>query len=269
MGDNLMDIIPELQAEKFDYIIDLHHNIRSQIVKSNLRVKSFSFNKINIRKWLLVKLRINILPNIHIVDRMFHAIAPLGIKNDYQGLDYFIPENEEFDLINLPVQFRDGYVAVVLSGTYLTKRLPAGKHLEYMQMANVPYILLGGKSERNTALEIQKESRGNVLNMCNKLSINESASLVQQANLVIANDTGLMHIAAAFKKKILSLWGSTTPDFGMFPYFPDPKSKMQLVDGLKCQPCSKIGRHQCPKNHFKCMTEQRSSAMADWIIQNF
>ena len=268
-GSNLQDIIPQLQDEKFDYIVDLHHNIRTQVVKSNLKAKSFSLNKINIRKWLLVTLKMNVVPEIHIVDRLLMTVSSLGIKNDYQGLDFFIPKDEEYNPEELPEQFRQSYVAIVLSGSYQTKRFPSEKHLEYMSLIDVPYILVGGKAELQIADDITKNSTGRILNLCNKLSIYESASIVKNAQLVISNDTGLMHIAAAFKKKILSLWGSTTPNLGMYPYLPHPESKMLQVSGLRCQPCTKIGKHQCPKTHFKCMLQQDSKSIAEWIQQNF
>lgn len=266
---NLSDVNQRLQKERFDYVVDLHHNLRSQIVKQNLRVKTYSLHKLNVKKWLLVKFKINIMPNIHIVDRLIDTVAPLEIKNDMKGLDYFIPENEKFDFAQLPATHQNGYVAVVLAGTYHTKRFPAEKHLELLSKADVPYILLGGKSEVKLARKIEKETNRKVTNLCNKLTINQSALLVKEARLVIANDTGLMHIAAAFKKKILSIWGSTTPDLGMIPYLPDAASKMQRVDGLSCQPCSKIGRHQCPKKHFRCMLDQDTTEMASWILENF
>ena len=64
-----------------------------------------------------------------------------------------------------------------------------------------------------------------------------------------------MHIAAAFKKKIISIWGNTIPEFGMYPYLPDKSSEIIQVENLKCRPCSKIGFQKCPKKHFKCMLE--------------
>jgi len=82
--------------------------------------------------------------------------------------------------------------------------------------------------------------------------------LIKNADAVISNDTGLMHIAAAFRKKIISVWGNTVPGFGMYPYFgqktiSDPNSFIFEIEGLSCRPCSKIGYDNCPKGHFKCM----------------
>jgi ADP-heptose:LPS heptosyltransferase len=87
------------------------------------------------------------------------------------------------------------------------------------------------------------------------LSLQQSASIIKQCNKVITNDTGLMHIAAAFNKPIVSLWGNTIPEFGMFPYMPKQSNKSQLIQikNLSCRPCSKIGYSSCPKGHFNCM----------------
>ncbi len=136
--------------------------------------------------------------------------------------------------------------------------LPAEKHLEYIKNSDVPFVLLGGKDELEIADVIQRNGGENVLNLCNKLTIGQSASIVKDARLVITNDTGLMHIAAAYKNKILSFWGSTTPILGMYPYMSDPASVRMKVEGLKCQPCSKIGKRKCPRGHFKCMIQQNT-----------
>ncbi len=269
LEENLQDVIPQLQHEKFDYLVDLHNNIRSHVVRQSLRVKCFTLNKLNLRKWLLVNLKIDLMPNVHIVDRMFRAIQPLGIKNDYFGLDYFVPESDVYPLVNLPEDHRQGYVAVVLAGTYFTKRLPAEKHIEILSKTDLPFVLLGGEGEKELAHEVEEALPDKAENLCCKLSINESASIIEQAKVVLANDTGLMHIAAAFEKKIVSVWGGTTPSLGMYPYLPDTNSKMQMVEGLRCQPCSKIGRHQCPKKHFRCMKEQDSAKIASWILLNY
>lgn len=136
--------------------------------------------------------------------------CPVRYNHNKQGLDYFIPEGEE-QFKNLPGGFRGNHVVLVLAGRYFTKRLPAEKYLELISKAHVPYILLGGKNEKKLAKTIEDQAKGNILNLCHKLSINQSASIIKNARLVINNDTGLMHIAAAYKKKILSIWRSTTP----------------------------------------------------------
>ena len=102
---------------------------------------------------------------------------------------------------------------------------------------------------------IQKQTGTLCYSACGQCNMGQSASLIRQANVIISHDTGLMHIAAAFKKKIISIWGNTIPEFGMYPYHPHPDSNMVQVNGLKCRPCSKIGYDSCPKKHFNCMNQ--------------
>jgi len=269
LDDNFGDLINKLKPEKFDYIIDLHHNFRSARLKRNLKTRAFSVNKLNWQKMLLIRFKINRLPQKHIVDRYLEATSTLGIENDGKGLDYFITEQEEFKIADLPIPFQNGFVAFVIAGTYKTKKLPVNKISEICQSINFPVILLGGKREFDEGERALSQSKGNVLNYAGKISLNRSASLVRDANVVLTNDTGLMHIAAAFQKKILSFWGNTVADFGMVPYQPHPASKRMEVENLKCRPCSKLGFQKCPKKHFRCMNEINVDEVVRWVERNF
>jgi ADP-heptose:LPS heptosyltransferase len=257
LGDSLSLLIEELRKEKFDYIVDLHNNLRTSIIKFRLGVKSKSFDKLNFKKWLLVNFKINRLPVVHIVDRYIETASALGVKNDGKKLDYFIPDKDQVNLSELPIAFRNGYVAFAIGAQHFTKRLPLEKIIELCRKISFPIVLMGGKEDALTGEEIAKklvaENRP-VFNSCGKFNLNQSASLVQQSNLVFSHDTGLMHIAAAFGKEIYSIWGNTVPEFGMYPY----NTKYQLLENktLNCRPCSKIGYQSCPKGHFKCMNGQ-------------
>ena len=267
--DNFPELFHELKREKFDLIIDLHHNFRSGRIKRRIKAKSFSVNKLNWKKMLLIHFKINHLPAKHIVDRYLETVSSLKVKNDGLGLDYFISVNDEFKNSELPAPFQNGYLAFVIAGTYKTKKLPSEKVLEICNKISFPVILLGGKKEYDEGEWILSQSKGNILNYAGKISLNRSASLVRDAKVVLTNDTGLMHIAAAFKKKILSFWGNTVPAFGMFPYLPDPHSGIIEIEGLKCRPCSKLGFQKCPKKHFKCMKDVNVDEVVDWINRNF
>jgi len=105
----------------------------------------------------------------------------------------------------------------------------------------------------------------NVLDLCGKLSLHDSAFLIKNSKVVITPDTGMMHIAAAFKKNIISLWGNTVPEFGMYPYMPGEKSKIFEIKNLKCRPCSKLGFKNCPKKHFKCMNDININEVVEYI----
>ena len=261
----ISEVIDQLKAERYDYIIDLQHNLRSLKLKTALKVKSFSFKKLNIEKWLVVNFKMDLLPPLHIVDRYVYTAKPLGVVNDREGLDFFINEEDEVNLSTLPESHRNGYIGIVIGAKHFTKRLPDEKIIEVCRQLNRPIILLGGPEDANRGNKIVDEAGNNIYNACGKYSLGQSASLIRQSQLIISNDTGLMHIAAAFKKNIISVWGNTIPEFGMAPYLPSfkdrfiPESKIIEVIGLNCRPCSKIGFEKCPKGHFKCMNDLQTS----------
>lgn len=269
LKDNINELLDELEKEHPDYIIDLHQNFRSNRIKRRLKVPSFSFEKLNLQKFLLVQFKINRLPEKHIVDRYLKTVSVFNVKNDGQGLDFFIPENEQFETKRLPEFFQGGFLVFVIAGTYSTKKLPVSKVVEICNSLKFPVILLGGKNEIKAAGEIDSQTGENIHNLVGKLSLNQSASLVRDARLVLSNDTGLMHIAAAFKKKILSFWGNTVPEFGMFPYQAHSDSKIVEVKNLKCRPCSKLGYDKCPKKHFNCMNQIDLQSVIKWIKENY
>jgi ADP-heptose:LPS heptosyltransferase len=270
LGKSLPDFIKQLKTERYDYIIDLHHNLRTRIIKTALGVKAYSFDKLNLQKWLLVNLKINQLPNVHLVDRCLDTLKSLGLKADALGLDYFIPEKDNVPMDWLPPEFEKGYVAYAMGAQHNTKKLPLKRMIELCDKINKPIVLLGGKEDFETAEVIrafferpeQSEYEAGltelgkktiIFNGCGKFNINQSASLVKNAKYVFAHDTGLMHIAAALKKEVFSIWGNTIPEFGMYPY----RTKFTVLENKKvsCRPCSKIGHASCPKRHFKCMNE--------------
>ncbi len=262
-------MIHQLQVEEYDYIIDLHHNLRTWKVKHALGVKSFSFDKLNIQKWLLTAFKINKLPPIHIVDRYLETVKSFAVVNDGKGLDYFIPEKDRIKPEDLPMSHRFGYIALVIGAALDTKKLPVHKLKELCSQTNFPIILLGGKEDKLNGDEIASVNEIRVYNACGKFNLNESADLVRNARLVISHDTGLMHIAAAFKKKVISVWGNTVPQFGMDVYYGNDQvsnSKFEVA-GLSCRPCSKIGYKECPKKHFKCMELQDIETIAVKAIE--
>ena len=279
--DSLKKNIEELKLENYDYIVDLQKNKRSIRVTRALRKPHSSFPKLNFKKFLLTTFKINLMPDIHIVDRYFKAVEKLGVKNDYQGLDFFISEKNDYPLSELPENFQKGYHAFVIGGTYKTKILPAVKVIEIIKKLNEPVILLGGPDDVERANEILdkiSESQNlrisesqklrhsdtqqlsnldsqQLINLVGKINLEQSASIVKKAKSVLTNDTGLMHIAAAFHKNIVSVWGNTVPELGMYPYLPKEKEKCHIVEckDVKCRPCSKLGFKECPRKHFNCM----------------
>jgi len=251
------EVLQQLKTEHYDYVIDLHNNLRTKQVIWALKSPSKSFPKLNFKKWLLVQLKVNRMPVVHIVDRYFKATQNFNIVNDLKGLDFFIPEKDHVKLSELPEAFEKPYISLVIGAQHFTKRMPNERLIALCKELTLPVVLIGGKEDVNNAKLIENALDNNVYNACGKYNLFQSASIIKQAALVITHDTGMMHIAAAFNKKIISLWGNTVPEFGMYPYMPQhpENSYVAEVKDLSCRPCSKIGKTSCPKGHFKCMND--------------
>ena len=264
LHDDLNATIEELKKEKFDCIIDLHNNLRTLRVKKALKIPAHSFPKLNIQKWLLTNLKINLMPDKSIVERyMEPAKAALNVHNDGKGLDYYLPTGKDLSNDDVPMSHWSGFVGCVIGGSYNTKKLPVEQWKKFCEMVPYPVMLLGGPEDKAEGDEIAAQDNIKIYNSCGKFDLDESAQLVRLAKVVVSNDTGLMHIAAAFQKPIISLWGNTSPEMGMFPYYGFNNLKDRVAPqtfivenkSLGCHPCSKIGYDKCPRKHFRCMKD--------------
>jgi ADP-heptose:LPS heptosyltransferase len=260
----ITEVVKDLKAENYDYIIDLHNNLRSKRLIANLRKKSLTFNKLNYEKWIRVNLKKDILPKVHIVERYMDTLSFLNIKYDEKGLDYFVGENDEKAVKELALE--GVYNVFVVGGAHNTKQIPNNILIELGKKSKLPIVLLGGNGDVENAKTIEKEVGDKVTNLVGKLNLNESAAVIKYCKKVVTPDTGLMHIAAAMKREILSVWGNTIPEFGMWALLPREvvsKNHIFEVKGLKCRPCSKIGYDKCPKQHFNCMVQQDMASIIE------
>lgn len=268
MDKSLREVLPQLKAARFDLILDLHKNMRSFRLQLGLGRPVLTFDKLNWKKWLLTALRIDRLPRIHLVDRYFKGLEPVGVVNDQQGLDYFIPPDAEVNPGEWLAPGHGPYVVAVLGAAHATKQIPVHQLIAILQSVHHPVVLLGGPADQETGERVVVgHFKYPVINLAGKLSIHQSASVIRQSAAVLTPDTGMMHIAAAFRKPIISVWGNTVPAFGMYPYLPpgSPAGNIWEVDDLACRPCSKIGSAKCPRGHFKCMLDHNPQAIGDSI----
>jgi len=258
LKSSTQETISALKDESFDLIIDLHKNIRSISISKALGVNTIRFDKLNMEKWMAVNLKIDKLPkNKHLVDRYFDALAVIGIKNDNQGLDYFIMPEDEYDAQEL-IKGITSYQVLVLGATYFTKRIPKEKCMDIIATYEHTTILLGGSDVASISQELATLLPQKVVNFAGKIGLGVSAGIIKHAKRVVSGDTGLMHIATALQKELIVLWGNTVPEFGMYPYYGDSHQDKHTdlqVENLSCRPCSKLGYTKCPKKHFKCMMD--------------
>ena len=261
LDGSLRELISQLRKESFDYVIDLHDNIRSRLIKIFLKKPCRTYNKQRFRRWLLVKTGKNTMRG-DIVSRYAETLLRLDVKDDGKGLDFFVSPDTSVDINSLPEGFEKGYVAMVVGTMHFTKQLPLKKQVDICKNLSYPVLLLGGPKESELAEQIIKLSgKKNIVNACGKYSLSESALWVKESKAVITNDTGLMHVAAAYDKPIFATYGNSVSAFGFDPY--RVKSSFIFEVNLPCRPCTKFGGKYCPKGHFNCMNLLDGVAIAE------
>lgn len=259
-----------LRKEGYDFILDLHHNLRSLLTKISLGVPARAFPKRNKEKYKWVHQKDYATPIEHIVLRYAETLQPLGVELDDKGLDVFLPEGAEleakdylitqgFDPLHTPL------LAVVLGAKHNTKRWIPAYFVETLNQYPYPVLLIGGPDAKAEAEEITSQLSGAYLNLVGKKNLLQSAALMKQCHRVLTHDTGFMHIAAAFMQDSVVLWGNTLPAFGMSPY--KTKYINLQINHLSCRPCSKIGFDSCPQGHFKCMRDLSPAMVLEALNQ--
>ena len=241
---NYLDVIKELKKEEYDYVIDLHNNIRSKWFRLSLRSNNYVIEKENIKKLLLINFGINFVKN-HTVDRYFNAIKELGFINDKKGLDYFIKQEHEIDF-----NVKQQYISWCIGGSYEQKKLSYDQIINVCNRIETPIVFLGGKNEKDLALRVVKNSINKKLhNFCGEISLSESANLIKNSSFLLTNDTSLMHIGAAFNTPTISFWGCTKPSLGFGPYL--NKKSIEILSE-NTNPCSRHG-NSCRHTEGGCV----------------
>jgi len=253
------DLLISLARENFDLLVDLHKNFRSLRLKFLLKLSSVTFCKSNFKKWLLIQHNYRPSAIDHIVNRYMDSLSSLGIKDDGMGLDYFIPTETQVDF---PVE--QSFLAWSLAGSFEQKKLSVIQVADVLLKCKQDVVLLGGKEEIREAEDIVRLCKNpRVYNFCGRLTLNQTALMIQKSQLLLSNDTGLMHIGAAFKKPIISFWGCTKPSLGFTPFRASPSS-IQISALPHERPCSKHGNY-CRTSDEGCIKNISSSQISNAI----
>lgn len=257
LGESIREQAQALKKYKFERIFDLHNNLRTRHLKLLLGGRWTHFDKKNLAKYRLVNWKNTDIVIPHIVQRYTKTLNTVGIDLDNEGLDFFIPNSTKKEAKKLFSElFSDqdstNVLAIALGATYFTKRWLPDHFIEVINELKRPVLLLGGPDMLEESKYISEKVNSTCVNIVGKYDMVLSAALMKNCREVLTHDTGFMHIAAAFKMPLYVLWGNTVPEMGMAP-FRSPHYSLE-VHGLHCRPCSKIGYKECPKGHFKCMT---------------
>jgi lipopolysaccharide heptosyltransferase II len=245
----LSEITSILMQNNYDFVIDLQNNLRTKKIVRKIGVSSASFKKPNVKKFLLVHTKLNLLKEKKTIPQRYIDVLP-DFELDGKGLELFLPEGIEskFNSEKEIIGFAPG-------AFHYTKRWP----LEYYeelgnQLVKEGYqiAIFGGKSDR----EICKDLQGKItdsIDLSNDNDLFQTAKDMQKCKIVVCNDSGLMHTATAVGVPVASIFGSTVREFGFPPF--GVNNLVIENKGLSCRPCTHIGKAKCKKKHLNCLME--------------
>ncbi|MBA4407450.1 hypothetical protein C0389_09260 [bacterium] len=246
--ENADKLNSELEVNGYELVIDLQNNLRSKRLIRRLGENILRFKKPSIEKFLLVWFKINLLKDLKTISQRYAETARVNI--DGMGLELFLSENST-------AQLEDGirYIGICPGSKHFSKRWP----LEYfIQLGNeliktgYKSVVFGGKTDAELCRKISDNIPGS-FNLQNDDNLLQTATDMKKCEVILTNDSGLMHTASAVGVPLISIFGSTVREFGFFPA--DKQNLILENKSLSCRPCSHIGKSSCPKKHFKCMKE--------------
>ncbi len=260
----------------YDLVVDLQNNTRSHKIVRSLRARhSVRYHKESWKKWLLVHFKINLVPSERsVVERYQDGLKAFHISDDSKGCELYPNPADRAFAEPFFVSGRKT-LAFCFGANHFTKRYPPPRFASILSRLlreqPMQVLLLGGKEDAPVAQQIlvalPDSQRSLVTPLAGSCSLMQTAAILERCDAVLTNDTGLMHMASAFGKKLFVLFGSSSRSFGFLPYH-TPYDLFE-VEGLRCRPCSHIGREQCPKGDFRCMNDLSESLIAAHILDYF
>ena len=266
----------QLPAAHYDLVVDLQNNSSSRAIVRSLHAgKTVHYHKENWKKWLLVHFKINRYGSCRsVVERYLDSMKEFAVTGDSLGCEIY-PSLDDKAFASPFFETGRKTLGVCFGAKHFTKRFPpqhfAALLILLLRETQLQVLLLGGKEDASHANEIMDAFPGSfqpmVLNLAGNCTLMQTAAILERCDAVLCNDTGLMHLASAFGKKLFVLFGSSSSSFGFLPYHV-PYDLFQ-VEGLPCRPCSHVGRDHCPKGHFRCMNDLSIALIAEHIVDHF
>lgn len=252
---NLFRLLFTIRKRKFDCVINCHRYTSSGFLigfsgahhKAGYKQTPFSY--------LLNTAIKHVIGNgKHEVERYNELIA------DFTDEKFFHPKlYPSASDIGKTQPYKTGtYVCIAPASVWATKQLPEKKWLELIQLKlkNKKIYLLGAASDLDLCERIKSAFPDHQIeNLCGKLNLLESCSLMKDAEMNYVNDSAPLHLASSVNAPVTAFFCSTIPEFGFGPL--SDHSQIRQVNGLKCRPCGLHGHKSCPEGHFKCGNEMK------------
>lgn len=260
----------------YDLIVDIHGNLRSRYIALGAR-RIARYRKHTLRRRSLVHLKWNLFSEADretsIALRYLAPLARLGVADDGLGLEVLPGDDDRRRATALlreaGLEGVTPLLALAPGARHWNKRWPAERFAQaaglIAQKRGGAVLLLGAEDDRDVCRsvldELSRLAPGlRAANLAGTTSLTQTAALMDRCALVLANDSGLMHLAAARKRPLVALFGPTVREFGFFPF--GTESVVLEPSGLACRPCTTIGRGDCPRRHFRCMLDTAPEAVA-------
>ncbi|HMU43528.1 MAG TPA: glycosyltransferase family 9 protein [Ignavibacteriaceae bacterium] len=192
--------------------------------------------------------------DFHEVRRNLELAGNKTNDTDWKILPIITPKDEVRKKVEevLSIKKINNFVAIAPGSIWATKRYPEEyfkKIIDYLINLNETVLLLGSQEDFNMCNSISNNS-DKVINMAGELSLIESIELLKKAKLLICNDSAPTHLGMCADIPVLTIYCSTVPDFGFYPY--NNKSQSIGINNLSCKPCGIHGHPICPLGHFNC-----------------
>ena len=230
---------------KYDYIFDLHANMYSLIAKIFLQGKTATYNKNSIARRLFVKFKIGkMFLKKHVVEKYYDVVQKsLNLKQilNINELKPFIPNiyaNEK--------QLAENEATVITIHPFASKQTKVWPHFH-----DLIKVLSDSGAIVNVIGIGDIEVSPTVNNLTGHRHFDSLVEIISKSDILISNDSGPMHLAAALNINLIAIFGSTTKELGFYPIFDN--CKILEYPNLPCRPCHVHGLNECPLNDFSCM----------------
>ncbi len=264
-----------ISSTGYDLIVDLHGSLRSRVMcLGSKRVVRIS--KRVLARFFLIQFHWNLYNRFggapSVAERYVETVKEFGVTDDGRGLEIHAETSntQRAETLLRELQIRSGTRVLGLcpSARHENKMWPAERFTEAAVRLSDTFdavLIFGSASESERCLEIaatiQQQKGLRAVNLAGKISILETAAMMDHCSLIITNDSGLMHVASARQRPVVALFGPTTRELGFFPF--RTRSSVIEHNTLSCRPCTHIGLPACPLGHFRCMLELDVSRVVD------
>ena len=258
-GDGLRALARRLRAEGYDAVADLHGNLRTRLLRFLIPGPRWTrYAKGSLGRRAAVGLRRpGLLGGAHAVDRYVAALEPLGVR-PVRRLPRVYPGEAERGrarslLAEAGRRAEEPVVALAPAARWRTKAWPEGHWRELLRELAGPGrevfpVLVGGPGDRDLCAAALGAERG--ADLSGKTSVLETAAVLEEARVLVANDSAPLHLAGAVGTAVVALFGPTVRGFGFYPLGP---RDVVLEEELSCRPCSLHGGERCPLGHHRCL----------------